>query len=50
MSKKDKIRIAELEAKCYIYEIALKASGMKTLEVPMKKPEREFGFVPRKKK
>lgn len=49
MSKKDKIKIAELEAKCYIYELALSATGMKPLKVPQKKMS-EIGFVLRKKK
>lgn len=44
MSKKDKIRIAELEAKCYVYEMGLGAAGMKPLEIPPAvKPE--MGFV-----
>lgn len=48
MSHKDKIRIAELEAKCYIYEVALQAAGLKPLQEPPK-PKDEIGFVLKRK-
>ena len=49
MSRKDKIKIAELQAKCYIYEVALNAAGLQPLQIkPPKKGE--IGFKIRKKK
>lgn len=43
MSYRDKVKIAELEAKCYVYEIALAAAGMQPLQITKPKKE-EMGF------
>lgn len=48
MSRRDKIKIAELEAKLYVYEMVIAASGMKTLEKKVKVKKPEMGFVGRK--
>lgn len=42
-------KIAELEAKCYVYEVALGAAGMQPLQTPPK-PKSEIGFKAKNKK
>lgn len=43
MSYRDKVKIAELEARIYVYEVALAAAGMQPLQVA--KPKKEgIGF------
>lgn len=41
---RDKVMIAELEAKCYVYETALAAAGLQPLQLNKKPRKREAGF------